>query len=150
MFGNFVGLNSLSLWVDQKERPQLVTQQQYNFSRNITWVKGTYITWIGICFLSTASSPSSALKSLTPKALKRGKHKQQDAQQNDTLRNRRSLPGSRSIKEVVKDGVPRYVKADDVKRISQADKETQQKEEGEKTSSYTTTMECKIIICMSL
>ena len=62
-----------------------------------------------------------------------GKNKQHnDSQQNDNLLNRRSLPGSRSIKEVVKDGVPRYVKADDVKRISQADKEIQQKEEGKK------------------
>ena len=79
------------------------------------------------------ASPSLSLKSLTPKALKMGKNKQHnDSQQNDNLLNRRSLPGSRSIKEVVKDGVPRYVKADDVKRISQADKEIQQKEEGKK------------------
>ena len=77
---------------------------------------------------------------MTPKALKKNKNKQQQQQQQqqnesqqntDSLLHRRSLPGSRSIKDVVKDGVPRYVKSDDVKRISQADKDALQNQTAE-------------------
>jgi len=86
-------------------------------------------------------SPSISLKSLTPKALKKNnKTKQQEFQSNEALlQHRRSLQGSLSIKDVMKtdNGGPRYVKSDDVKRISQnSDRQSQHGEGHEDKPEY--------------